>query len=126
MRSVAEVLEDAAELIRTQGWTQKNLHDDNGYCALGALAHVCGSDSELAAYTPILGSLYSKAVGYMYDTLEGMFPQEYPGDMAHSIARFNDTRQSAQEVIQFMLEASARSSAQPELSDPLEREAVFA
>jgi hypothetical protein len=40
---VADVLDDAADLLERDGWVQGHLHNQDGYCMEGALAQVCPS-----------------------------------------------------------------------------------
>jgi hypothetical protein len=38
---VADVLDDAADLLEREGWVQGHLQNQDGYCMEGALARVC-------------------------------------------------------------------------------------
>lgn len=79
----ADVLEQAAELIRTKGWIKNRLYDDLGYCLLGAVGE--GGRAIGAGFT-----VTTDAVDLLYDVIKA----EFDGD-AVSIASFNDGEDNA-------------------------------
>jgi hypothetical protein len=47
---LADVLEAAADVLAVEGWIQGKLHDQNGYCAIGALNKAAGYEEACFNY----------------------------------------------------------------------------
>lgn len=101
---IAEVLEQAADVVRTVGWCQyKDVQTNNnnipvGYCAIGAIENIVPSYQEGGS----VNGLYLAAVDALNTHITGK--QRATLSYGFGVVRWNDTEgRKADEVIDAML-----------------------
>lgn len=90
-----QTLLDAAKIIEEKGWTKGAYHDDQGYCAIGALNKACGF------YNDVNREAYNIAIRCLAKYLK------LPTISSVEIIRYNDrVAKNADEVINAMRAAA--------------------
>lgn len=68
-RKARKLLNDAADLIEEEGWIQGEEHNSGGYCAIGALKRISGSEWPhiTKAHIVAVGALSSRVASPIVD-----------------------------------------------------------
>lgn len=105
---LADILDDAADLLERKGWIQGRYSNENGHCAVGAITRVCGLYDAVSLTVPDMVEVRSQIeAAYQVERVLRNILAERGGPL--HVQTWNDKKgRTKQEVLDLLREGAKR------------------